>query len=591
MKTKIAFCVALRASSSLLGIDRKRSMLSLLSSVLLSAFCLSAYAQNPNCYRITFSDKNNSPYSINRPEEYLSPRAIAKRERFNISITEQDLPVNPQYIEAILNFSSEPSQIISKSKWDNSVVIFYPETEDCHDIIANMLNHFSFVIDTLPVAYYQLPFRTEEPDEKNVNYQSQSFKSILSSSCDYDYGNSIDNIKLHKGELLHKAGFCGEGMLICAFDGGWEGFDTISYFKFLYDNGQILGTRDLMPVVNNIYIGGGGHGTAVASMMVSNIQGRMIGVAPQANYFFIRTENPWSENLLEEDFWAYAAEIADSLGADVVSSSVAYNTFDYEWQNLYTSTHNNGLASIASRAASILAQKGVIVVQAAGNSGLVEWRYILRPADAFDILAVGMVNISGNEVAWSSYGPSSDGRVKPDVAALGERVWIINAAGKIVRILYGGTSAATPIIAGLSACLWQALPQYSAIELMQLIRESGDRANNPDDRTGYGIPNFYQCYLDNMNSVPENKSSAFLVYPNPTTGKLQIRSGQVDEWTSGQAIDIEVFDVFGRKQKAESRRQKGVREVVMDISHLSQGIYILRITADGNIYTKKIVKN
>ena len=121
-------------------------------------------AQAPNCYRITFSDKNDSPYSINRPEEFLSPRAIAKRVRFNIPVIELDLPVNPQYIEAILNFCTEPSQIISKSKWDNSVVIFYPETENCHNIIADMITLLPFVVDTLPVAYYDLP----KPNERRV---------------------------------------------------------------------------------------------------------------------------------------------------------------------------------------------------------------------------------------------------------------------------------------------------------------------------------------------------------------------------------------------------------------------------------------
>jgi len=578
MNTKIAFCVALRASSSLLGIARKRSLLSLLSSVLLSAFCLSTYGQKPNCYRITFSDKNNSPYSINRPEEYLSPRAIAKRERFNIPITEQDLPVNPQYIEAILNFSYEPSQIISKSKWDNSVVIFYIETENCHNIIAEMINNLSFVIDTLPVAYYQLPIGSTP----YTTYQQLS-NIIKNTSCtDYDYGVGIENIDIHKGQFLHKAGFCGENMLICALDVGWDGFDTISYFQHLFQNGQLLGTRDLIPDIGNVFIGHG-HGTGVTSQIVSAIEGKFVGTAPKANYFFIRSDDPWNEQLVEEDFWAYAAEIADSLGADVVTSSVGYIYFDYEWQNIYAQADNNGTASIASRAASVLAQKGVIVVQGAGNSGLDSWRSFVRPADAFNILAVGNVNKDGDVSPTSSYGPLPDGRIKPDVASVGWKNWCVWTGGQIIQNGgYGGSSAAAPNIAGLSACLWQALPQYSSLEIMQLIREYSDSYDNPNDRTGYGIPNFYQCYLDHAVSVPENKMSSFTVYPNPTSGELRITNYKL------QITNVEVFDVFGKNQMVEGKRQKAGN--ILDISYLPAGIYIVKITANGHIYSRKIVK-
>ena len=541
-------------------------------------FCFSAFTQNPNCYRITFSDKNNSPYSVNRPEEFLSQRAIAKRERFNIPVIEQDLPVNPQYLEAILTFSSEPSQIISNSKWDNSVVIFYPETENCHPIIADMINSFSFVIDTLPVAYYKLPLGKSIHKGMPTNLPKADVN--LYSSCDYDYGNSIENINIHNGQFLHKAGFCGEEMLICAIDGEWDGFDTISYFKPLYQNGQIWGTRDLVPGVNNVYFGKNGHGTFVTSEMASAMDGKMVGSAPKANYYFIRPENVWSEQLVEEDFWAYAAEIADSLGADVVTSSVGYIYFDYEWQNLYTQEDNNGISSIASRSASILAQKGVIVVKSAGNEGITEWHYITRPADAFNILAVGMVSPSGVVDSWSSYGPSADGRIKPDVASVGAPAWGVFSDGSIGKT--GGTSMAAPIIAGLSACLWQALPQYSALELMQLIREYGDSYNNPNDRIGYGIPDFYQCYLDHHIGVMEHKASDILVYPNPTTGNLRVTSYKL------QVTDVELFDVYGRKQKAECRKQNA--EWILDLSNLKDGIYFVIIKTENSFVTKKIVK-
>jgi hypothetical protein len=545
--------------------------------ILVLYFCAFAtanltYSQNPNCFRITFSDKGDSPYSINRPEEFLSPRAIAKRERFNIPVVEQDLPINPQYIENIINFNSALSQIISTSKWNNSVVIFYPELEDCQAIIDEMLDKIPYVIETLPIAYIELPIIYSSP--KQMQFSNPVVN--LSSTCDYDYGSSISNISLHNGQDLHKSGFCGEDMLICTFDEGWENFNTISYFQPLYENEQILGTRDLMPGVNNVYTGGG-HGTFTTSIMASEIDGKMIGTAPKANYYLIRTECPVWEQLIEEEFLAQAAEIADSLGADVVSISIGYrNIFDFAWQNIFTPEDNNGIASIASRAASILAQKGVIVVQAAGNLGLQPWRYICRPADAFDILTVGAVNRNGVAMGWSSYGPSADGRVKPDVAAVGANVWHVGDNGNI----FGtgtGTSFATPIIAGLSACLWQALPQYSSLELMQLIREYGDSYDNPNDRKGYGIPNFYQLYLDHAVGVSEKKMPSFSAYPNPTTEKLHIKSTKLlTQYSNSQ---LQIFDIYGRKVNGNMQIQVGNlgNEISIDIAHLPAGFYFLQI--------------
>jgi len=558
--------------------------------------CFSVFGQtpssNPNGFRITFTDKINSLYSINRPEEFLSSRAIAKRLRFNIPITVQDIPVNSHYIDSILNFSKVPSQILSKSKWDNSVVIFFSECENSQNIIDSMVSHFSFIKEFLPVAHYKLPLDIGKNAYTEMPYHQQESSTIVHSSttCDYDYGKSIDNIKLHKGELLHKAGFCGEGMLICVNDGGFENFNTIPYFQPLYQNGQIWGTHNFVPELEDLYMGHSpytGHGTVVLSMMASTIEGQLIGSAPKASYFLMRTCIPFDNkltNLAEEDFFACAAEFADSIGADVMTQSLGNrDNFDFDWQNIYTPADNDGKKSIASRAASILGKKGVIFVKSAGNEGLTKWKYITRPADAFDILAVGMVDINGLVNAASSYGPSADGRVKPDVAALGVKGWAVNYEGNIVQ--WGnGTSASAPIIAGLSACLWQALPQYSSIEIMQFIREYGDRANNPNNRTGYGIPNFYQCYLDHYNGVRENEKPEINLFPNPTAGELRVKSFDI------RVFDVEVFDVLGIKQKAEGRKQKAEEEVEIDISHLQTGIYFLRIQTGNGFITKKIVK-
>jgi len=556
-------------------------LLSFCFFLLFSAF---VYGQNPNCFRVTFSDKNNSPYSVTHPEDFLSSRAIAKRERFNIPVVVEDLPVNPQYITAIQNIINEPTSIIAISKWNNSVVLFCPETTNWQSIVNKLVDSLPFVKDVLPVANY--------PKSKNFEipvYEQISDAIVYNSSCDYNYGNSIGNIYLHKGDLLHKAGYCGENMLICVFDAGWENFNNLPSFKSLYDNGQIWGTRDLIPGINNVYIGHS-HGTAVTSEMASASEGSMVGTAPKANYYFIRSENPWSEQLVEEDFWAQAAEIADSLGADVSTASLGYTTFDtlYKWQNIYTQNNNDGKSSIASRAASLLAQKGVIVVNSAGNEGNNSWKFLGRPADAFNILAVGAVNGTGAVASFSSYGPSADGRIKPDIASVGWDAWIFVSEGFLTQ--GSGTSMAAPIIAGLSACLWQALPQYSSLELMQLIREYGNRYNNPDNRTGYGIPNYYQLYLDHTNSIQDNKFPSLSVYPNPTAGELRIMREEL------RVTSIEIYDVYGRKvgEKFPSNSLDGwqpeVEGAIIDISHLAQGIYFLKIDTDAGEVIKKVVK-
>ncbi|MCL2435326.1 MAG: S8 family peptidase [Lentimicrobiaceae bacterium] len=537
-------------------------------------------AQNPNCFRITFSDKNDSSYSIDRPEEFLSSRAIVKRERFDISITEQDLPVNQQYITIVQALINTPTYIIATSKWNNSVVLHCPEVSNWEALVEE-LQKFSFVTDVLPVATYQIPKSVETPIHKQT-----SNAVIYASSCDYNYGPPLEQIRVHEGHALHKAGFCGEDMLICVFDAGWNNFNTLSQFKYLYDNGQIWGTRDLAPQMNDVYIGHD-HGTMVTSIMASAMDGYFVGTAPQANYFFIRSEYPWDEQLVEEDFWTQAAEIADSLGADVINSSLGYTDFDYEWQNIYTPDDNNGTASIISRAASILAQKGVIVVNSAGNSGNNDWRFIGRPADAFDILAVGAMNKDGAIAGFSSYGPSADGRTKPDVTSVGWNTWIINSYGD--RLQGNGTSFSSPVIAGLSACLWQALPQYSSLELMQLIREYSHLYHNPNDRMGYGIPNYYKIYAEHGNDIPEQKISSFTVYPNPTTGELFIEHGRGGACPFSTITNIEIFDVYGKKTSFHLLLTSSSPHLI-NISHLNPGIYFLRVTSNNSVEMIKIVK-
>lgn len=535
-----------------------------------------AMAQNtPTCYRISLSDKNNSPYSISNPSVFLSQRALDKRARFNIAITEQDFPVNPQYIQQIKAIDAN-IQVLCTSKWMNTVTIYCPDSTKPATISA-----LPFVTNVLPVADYDLQGMKKQLQTFENNYVSIVSNPAKDSMADLDYGEGYRQIALHNGHLLHKEGFLGNGMLIAVFDAGWAGVDTSVYFHPLFENGQILGTRDLIPGRHNVFEGHY-HGTIVTSTMAILAEGTLVGTAPKANYFFIRSEHPLSEELIEEDFWAQAAEIADSLGADVINSSLGYTTFRDFPQGDFTYEDVDGVTSIASRAATILGQKGVVVCVSAGNEGTSPWYHIGHPADAFDILAVGAANVMGHIAGFSSRGPSYDGRVKPDITSVGVNttcIWPDDRLGEA-----DGTSLACPVAAGLCACLWQALPEKTASEIMQIVRESSSCYNNPNDSLGYGIPDFYAAYQNHAHDgVPEHIIPTAHIFPNPCTNQFNISSREDN-------IDrVELFSIDGKLVLSTCPDKHFY--ISVNVQDVPAGFYIGRIyLKNKQIQTFRIIK-
>lgn len=535
-----------------------------------------AMAQNtPTCYRISLSDKNNSPYSISNPSVFLSQRALDKRARFNIAITEQDFPVNPQYIQQIKAIDAN-IQVLCTSKWMNTVTIYCPDSTKPATISA-----LPFVTNVLPVADYDLQGMKKQLQTFENNYVSIVSNPAKDSMADLDYGEGYRQIALHNGHLLHKEGFLGNGMLIAVFDAGWAGVDTSVYFHPLFENGQILGTRDLIPGRHNVFEGHY-HGTIVTSTMAILAEGTLVGTAPKANYFFIRSEHPLSEELIEEDFWAQAAEIADSMGADVINSSLGYTTFRDFPQGDFTYEDVDGVTSIASRAATILGQKGVVVCVSAGNEGTSPWYHIGHPADAFDILAVGAANVMGHIAGFSSRGPSYDGRVKPDITSVGVNttcIWPDDRLGEA-----DGTSLACPVAAGLCACLWQALPEKTASEIMQIVRESSSCYNNPNDSLGYGIPDFYAAYQNHAHDgVPEHIIPSAHIFPNPCTNQFNISSREDN-------IDrVELFSIDGKLVLSTCPDKHYY--ISVNVQDVPAGFYIGRIyLKNKQIQTFRIIK-
>lgn len=536
-------------------------------SIFLFCIGLSVYAQEPpTCYRISLSDKNNSPYSISEPSAFLSERALAKRARFNIAITEQDLPVNPQYLQQIKALDND-IRVLCVSKWMNTVTIYCPDSTKLANIQA-----LPFVTDILPVANYDLTIDYETGTATHEDFTPYAFNQSKDTVVPYDYGYGAYQIALHNGHLLHNEGFRGDSMLIVVFDAGWDGLDTSSFFQPLFENGQIWGTRDLIPWRHNVY-NGHYHGTTVTSTMAVKAEGLLVGTAPNANYYFIRSECPDSEQLIEEDFWAQAAEIADSLGADVINSSLGYTTFRDFPQGDFTYQDVDGVTSIASRAATILGQKGVVVCISAGNEGENEWHFIGHPGDAFDVLTVGAATVEGNIAPFSSRGPTYDGRVKPDITSVGVNtvcIWPGDQPGTA-----SGTSLAGPVAAGLCACLWQALPSKSSTEIMQIIRESGSCYNNPNDSLGYGIPDFFAAYqLHAHDGVTQYTIPTISVFPNPCTDMVTIPNRELN------IQRVELYSIDGRLVLRQQPEQDYF--ITVHVSNLPSGFYTGRIVTDNH---------
>jgi serine protease AprX len=435
-------------------------------------------------YIIRLKNKSGSPYSVSNPPEFLSQRAIERRIRYGINIDSTDLPVNPAYLDSIR--SAGNVTVLNTSKWFNQVCI---KTTDAAAL--SKINSFPFVISSSPIA--ARPFYA--PVNKKLDSAvtgAPTRQRPMNPTNYYDYGTSYDQVHLHNGEFLHNHGFKGEGMQLAVMDAGFTNYLSLPTFDSIRKNKQVIGTWDF--VNNKLSVNDGSvHGLYCFSTIAANMPGLFIGTAPRASFYLFRTEDPSSEYPVEEQNITAAFERADSSGADLFSVSLGYSTFDNSSFN-YTYADMNGHTTLSARATNMAFNKGIMVVVAAGNEGQHTWKNIITPADADNALTVGAVSVNRQPANFSSYGPSSDGQIKPDVAAVGVNAVIANI--NTGQASYGaGTSYATPIMAGITTCLWQAFPKMKNSDIISVLRQSGDRTNNPDDRTGYGIPDVKKAFV------------------------------------------------------------------------------------------------
>lgn len=449
-------------------------MKKLFTSILLAAVAVGASAQftpgDTLKYRISLTDKAATEYSLQKPEKYLSAKAIERRKRQGLAIDSTDLPVCRNYVKAI---QKKGVHVLVTGKWDNFVTV------SCND---------STLIDEIA----RLPFvRSAERVWKGTTQKTTQRDSLINrpSRSDNVYGPAIAQLRMTRTDRLHQAGFKGKGMTIAVIDAGFHNADKIEAMK----NIHVLGVRDFVNPESDIYAENS-HGMCVLSCMAMNQPNVMIGTAPEASYWLLRSEDAYSEHLVEQDYWAAAIEFADSVGVDLVNTSLGYYVFDDPTKN-YRYRDLNGRYALMSRQAARAADKGMVVVCSAGNSGAGPWKKITPPADAENVLTVGAVDRDGNLAPFSSIGNTADGRVKPDVVAVGLGADVMGTDGNLRRA--NGTSFSSPIMCGMVACLWQACPKLTAKEIIELVRRSGDRADFPDNIYGYGIPDLWKAYTTN----------------------------------------------------------------------------------------------
>lgn len=440
---------------------------------LLGLWAVGAWAQQDTLkYRINLKDKAATTYSLKHPEKFLSEKAIARRKKQNLPVDSTDLPVCKQYVDEIRR---QGVTVVVTGKWDNFVTV------SCND---------STIIDRIAA----LPFvRSAEKvwtapkgDKPVMATERDSLINTPKIHPDSIYGTAITQIQLSNGHKLHEAGFKGQGMTIAIIDAGFHNADKITAMQ----NIRILGVKDFVNPQADIYAESS-HGMMVLSCIGMNQPEVMTGTAPEASFWLLRSEDEYSEHLVEQDYWAAAVEFADSVGVDVLNTSLGYYAFDdpskdYKYREL------DGRHALMSRQASRIADKGMVLVCSAGNAGMGPWKKISPPGDAENVLTVGAVNKKATLAPFSSIGNTADGRIKPDVVAVGEGSDVIRTDGNQGRA--NGTSFSSPIMCGMVTCLWQARPELTAKELIELVRQSGDRADYPDNIYGYGVPDMWKAY-------------------------------------------------------------------------------------------------
>jgi serine protease AprX len=550
----------------------------------LIAFQLFSQAKfNSAKFFVSFIDKGNTDAINTRNLSFLSEAALKRRALQNIPIEWSDYPVNQAYINQL---HDEGFIVLNRSRWFNAVSVYCSDSAE-----IEKLKKLSFVADVKPVSKVLSSGLKEQKqldhfkNTARLKSQISHVKSNLLLESHYGVSRyQTEQIDLHN---LHAMGLKGQGISIAVLDAGFYNCDRISLFDSLRVNGQILGTRDFVQGNDSVYEDNS-HGMSVLSCMAAHSPNQFIGTAPKANYWLLRTEDAGSEYIIEEDNWVAAAEFADSAGVWIINSSLGYTVFD-DPMTSHSYSDMDGNTTRISKGADIAATKGILVVNSAGNSGNNSWQYIGAPADADSVLSIGAVDSLGNYAEFSSRGPSSDGRIKPNVSAMGQATWIVTSSGAIGKA--NGTSFSSPIIAGAAACLWQAFPDAGNMEIYKAIEQSSHQYDAPDYKLGYGIPNFTKAFgiLKKARNTNAGQDSLINVYPNPPKETIMLEFYSAKE----QNIELSITKVSGKlvKQTLFKVLPFFTNTVQIELpKKMSAGTYILSVKNEaGEQFNRRIL--
>jgi subtilisin family serine protease len=529
--------------------------------LLIMLFASSKATAAQYAFQVAFTDKSNTSFSLSAPLSYLSPRAIARRAAQGIAIDSTDLPVSAAYIDSVLTLTG--GTIHSVSRWLNVCVVLLSDSTQIH-----ALDGKPFIKQKKLVAFYSGILHlsaTASPKQSNNAQKPTSLDAAY-------YGNTWMQTAMVNGHTLHSNAHSGAGKLIAVIDAGFIGTDTHPGFDSMHNGGRLVDWHNFTLASSAVY-GFDMHGTKVLSTMAGLVPGTYVGSAPYASYAIYVTEDNNSEQPIELYNMLGATERADSIGADVINTSLGYNTFDNAADNFVFATDFDGKTTVAAQAANMATQKGMLFVASAGNEGGNSWNMILTPGDADSALTIGSVDGTGVNAPNSGYGPNAAGQVKPDVCALGQPANIFTVPG------YGaesGTSFATPQIAGWAACLWQVRPSASPYALRQAIIKCASKYTTPGAQIGYGIPDFActQLMLGVENIPSPYVDKWVMVTPNPFSNQLAI-SVSLPE---AQFVDLSLMDVAGRVVFHTRQQFSQGNNIPYSVSlpGLPAGIYLLK---------------
>ncbi|MGB2129472.1 MAG: S8 family serine peptidase, partial [Flavicella sp.] len=519
---------------------------------------------------VYFKDKPNATYYLDNPLEMLTQRSLDRRDRQGIQLTEKDVPLHPDYVSNMASINGV--SVLARSKWLNAIHIRAELSIIFGLLSENGVQRIEFANKDYPDQVNKINLKTRNKFENEIVNSSSENNSLLTTDT---------QIEMLHGDFLHDKQLYGENMHMAILDAGFSGVQTYAAFSLLHDNewsnGEVIGGYNFVDRNSNFYANvGSTHGLEVLSTIAATVGTTFKGTAPKAKFYLFVTEDAPNESPLEESLWVEAAERADSLGVDIINTSLGYTTFDKRAYD-YNYFNMDGATTFISRGAELATSTGMFLINAAGNSGNDPWRFIGAPADAPSVLSVGAVDAYQNTASFSSFGPSADNRVKPEVLAQGRNTVLISGYNGYVGTS-NGTSFASPIMAGLVACLMEAFPNATVQDVRNAIINSSDLKDNPTNQRGYGLPNFETAY----DLLGDLSSGAIKLKANFINNSLTVT------FPPGMTrCNYSIYNVLGALVMSSEIDKNNA---VLDVKNCSKGMYVVVFTSDTKQSTFKFLK-